>query len=52
MKDDLKTLTIHLPRDPWNERAVFAWGEIDWHHCGGSLQEPEQIIGSQFCQAP
>lgn len=50
MKDDLKTLTIHLPREPWNKRDVFTWSELDWNHCGGSLPEPDQIIGAQFAK--
>lgn len=50
MKDDLKTLTIHFPREPWNERDVFTWQEIDWNQMGGSLPEPEQFIGEQFAK--
>jgi hypothetical protein len=50
VKDDLKTLTIHLPREPWNERDVFTWEEIDWNYFGASPPEPEQLIGKQVAR--
>jgi hypothetical protein len=50
MKDDPKSLTIHLPREPWNERDVFTWEEIDWNYFGGSPPAPEQLTGDQIAK--
>ncbi len=50
MKDDLKTLTIHLPREAWNECDVFTWEEIDWNYFGGSPPLPEQLTGAQIAK--